>query len=71
MPHSVPLSQPPTARLRSGKPHAQILEVATEERADLVVVGVQGRNPLDRALVGSTTSQVVRRATCPVLTLRR
>jgi len=36
-----------------------------------IVLGVHGRNPLDMALFGSTTNQVVRRATCPVLTLRR
>jgi nucleotide-binding universal stress UspA family protein len=34
------------------------------------VMGVHGRNALDLMLFGSTTNQVVRRATCPVLTLR-
>lgn len=57
-------------RLRNGKPYVQILQVAAEEQADLIVIGVYGRNPLDLALLGSTTNQVVRRATCPVLTLR-
>jgi nucleotide-binding universal stress UspA family protein len=33
-------------------------------------MGVQGRNPLDVALFGSTTNHVVRAATCPVLTVR-
>jgi nucleotide-binding universal stress UspA family protein len=33
-------------------------------------MGVHGRNPLDLMLFGSTTNQVVRRATCPVLTLK-
>ena len=55
-------------RLRNGKSYAQILDVAAEEHADLIVIGVHGRNPLDLALFGSTTNQVVRRATCPVLT---
>jgi nucleotide-binding universal stress UspA family protein len=54
-----------------GKPHEQILAVAAEERPDLIVVGVQGRKPLDLMLFGSTTNQVVRRATCPVLTVRQ
>jgi nucleotide-binding universal stress UspA family protein len=58
-------------RLRSGKPYVQILHVAAEEQTDLIVVGVHGRNPVDMALFGSTTNQIVRRATCPVLTLRR
>jgi nucleotide-binding universal stress UspA family protein len=53
-----------------GKPHVEILRTAAEEHADLVVVGVHGRNPFDLALLGSTTNQVIRRATCPVLTLK-
>jgi nucleotide-binding universal stress UspA family protein len=59
-----------TTRLRNGKPYVQILHVAAEERSDLIVLGVRGRNPLDEALFGSTTNQVVRRASCPVLTVR-
>jgi nucleotide-binding universal stress UspA family protein len=45
--------------------------VAAEVGADLLVMGVHGRNVLDLMLFGSTTNQVVRRATCPVLTLRK
>jgi nucleotide-binding universal stress UspA family protein len=60
----------PMTRLGDGKAYREILEVATEVRADLIVIGVHGRNPLDLMLLGSTTNQVVRRATCPVLTLR-
>lgn len=70
IPESVPGSRV-TTMLRSGKPHVQILRVAAEERTDLIVIGVHGRNPVDMALFGSTTNQVVRRATCPVLTLRQ
>ncbi len=57
-------------RLAHGKPYTEILRVATEERADLIVIGVHGRNAADVMLFGSTTNQIVRRATCPVLTLR-
>jgi nucleotide-binding universal stress UspA family protein len=57
--------------LRSGKPYAQVLQHVAEDQTDLIVIGVHGRNPLDLALFGSTTNQVVRRATCPVLTLRQ
>jgi nucleotide-binding universal stress UspA family protein len=57
-------------RLRNGKAYVQILDVAAEEETDLIIIGVRGRNALDLALFGSTTNQVVRRATCPVLTLR-
>jgi nucleotide-binding universal stress UspA family protein len=57
-------------RLSNGKPYAEILRVAADEQTDAIVIGVHGRNPLDMALFGSTTNQIVRRATCPVLTVR-
>jgi nucleotide-binding universal stress UspA family protein len=60
----------PMIRFGYGKPYREVLGIATEERADLIVMGVHGRNALDLMLFGSTTNQVVRRATCPVLTLR-
>jgi nucleotide-binding universal stress UspA family protein len=47
------------------------LEALTPKQADLIVLGVHGRNPVDMALFGSTTNQIVRHATCPVLTVRR
>jgi nucleotide-binding universal stress UspA family protein len=43
--------------------------VAEEQDADIVVMGVRGRNTLDLALFGSTTHHVVRGACCPVLVL--
>jgi nucleotide-binding universal stress UspA family protein len=61
----------PTTRLAHGKAYREILGIATEQSSDLIVMGVHGHNPLDLMLFGSTTNQVVRRATCPVLTLRR
>jgi nucleotide-binding universal stress UspA family protein len=61
----------PHARTAHGKPYREILGIATEVSADLIVMGVHGRNAIDLMLFGSTTTQVVRRATCPVLTLRR
>jgi nucleotide-binding universal stress UspA family protein len=54
----------------SGKPYQEILRIADEEHADLIVMGVQGRTPFDVMMFGSTTNQVVRSATCPVLTVR-
>ena len=61
----------PHTRLAHGKAYREILGIATEDSSDLIVMGVHGRNALDLMLFGSTTNQVVRRATCPVLTLRR
>jgi nucleotide-binding universal stress UspA family protein len=60
----------PAGRLAHGKPYREILRIAEEESIDLIVMGVHGRNPIDLALFGSTTNHVVRRARCPVLTLR-
>jgi len=60
----------PASRIAHGKAYREILAVAAEEAADLIVMGVQGRNALDLMLFGSTTNQVIRLATCPVLTVR-
>jgi nucleotide-binding universal stress UspA family protein len=57
-------------RIRHGKAHVEILRTAADIGADLIVIGVHGRNVLDLNVFGSTTHQVVRQATCPVLTLR-
>ena len=69
IPESIPASRA-TPRLENGKPYVQLLTVAAEEESDLIVIGIRGRSPLDTALLGSATNQVVRRAGCPVLTLR-
>jgi len=60
----------PTVHVAHGKPHEEILAFAARQQADVIVMGVQGRNAVEVMLFGSTTNQVVRRATCPVLTLR-
>ena len=54
----------------SGRAHREILRAADERAADLIVMGAQGRGGVGLALFGSTTQQVVRRAACPVLTVR-
>jgi nucleotide-binding universal stress UspA family protein len=56
--------------LAIGTPYKEILHVAAERQADLIVLGVQGRGAVDLRLFGSTTSEVLRRAACPVLTVR-
>lgn len=60
-----------TTHVLHGKPHDEILVWAAKQQADVIVMGVQGRNAVDVMLFGSTTNQVVRRATCPVLTVRQ
>jgi nucleotide-binding universal stress UspA family protein len=56
--------------LGSGKPYREILREAAARQSDLLVLGVHGRNPFDLLVFGSTAQQVVRRADCPVLTVR-
>jgi nucleotide-binding universal stress UspA family protein len=56
--------------VHSGTPYREILRVADEGRADLLVIGVRGRGAVDRAVFGSTADRLVRQASCPVLTLR-
>jgi len=47
-----------------------ILHEAEEQGADLIVMGMHGRTGLNRLLMGSTAEHVVRRASCPVLTVK-
>ena len=56
--------------LRSGAPHEEIVALARDERADLIVIGTHGRGGVSRALLGSVADRVVRLAPCPVLTVR-
>jgi nucleotide-binding universal stress UspA family protein len=53
-----------------GRAYREILRAAEAGAVDLIVMGAQGRGGLDLALFGSTTQQVVRSASCPVLTVR-
>lgn len=54
----------------AGRPHEEIVRLAAAHAADLIVIGVHGRQTLDLGIFGSTTNNVVRHATCPVLTIR-
>jgi nucleotide-binding universal stress UspA family protein len=57
-------------RLEEGDAITQILRVARETGCDLIVMGTHGRTGLGRLLMGSVAEQVVRQASCPVLTVR-
>jgi nucleotide-binding universal stress UspA family protein len=54
-----------------GKAAAEIVELAEELGAGLVVVGSRGLGGIRRALMGSVSDSVVRHAHCPVLVVRR
>jgi nucleotide-binding universal stress UspA family protein len=53
-----------------GRPHREIVRIAEHEHCDLIVMGVEARSRADLLLFGSTTQHVLRRASCPVLTIR-
>jgi universal stress protein A len=54
-----------------GDPAAEILRMAEDENVDLIVMGTHGRKGLSRLIMGSVAEAVMRRATCPVLTLKQ
>lgn len=56
--------------LRTGVAYQEIVALARDERADLIVIGTHGRGGLNRVLLGSVADRVVRLAPCPVLTMR-
>jgi nucleotide-binding universal stress UspA family protein len=56
--------------LWEGEPVDQILHLAKESGCDLIVMGTHGRTGLGRVLMGSVAEGVVRRAPCPVLTIK-
>jgi nucleotide-binding universal stress UspA family protein len=57
-------------QLVQGNPAAEIARVARDQPCDLVVMGTHGRTGLGRLLMGSVAEQVVRKASCPVLTVK-
>ena len=62
---------PVEAVVREGNPAGQILEQATAMRADLLVIGTHGRSGFERFVLGSVAEKVLRKASCPVLTVPR
>ena len=58
------------AHVRVGSPSAEIVALAEELEAGLVVVGSRGLGAVRRALMGSVSEAVVRHAHCPVLVVR-
>ena len=55
----------------AGRPVRSVLADARKWRADLIVMGTEGRRGLRRAVLGSDAEEVLRRAAVPVLLTRR
>jgi nucleotide-binding universal stress UspA family protein/enoyl-CoA hydratase/carnithine racemase len=54
----------------TGQPHKALTAHAEKHDMDIIVLGVRGHGLVEKFFVGSTTDQVVRRASCPVLAVR-
>lgn len=54
----------------TGLPWEEILKRAESDHSSCIVLGTQGRSGIDHLLFGSTAERVVRRALCPVVTVR-
>jgi nucleotide-binding universal stress UspA family protein len=68
--HLADFSPPAVRRVVLGRPFVEIIHYAREIQADLVVLATHGRGGLRHVLLGGTADKVVRKAPCPVLTIR-
>ena len=56
--------------VRIGSAFLEIIQYAKEVQADLIVVGTHGRTGLKHMIIGSVAEKVVRKAPCPVLSVK-
>ena len=56
--------------VREGTPFYEIIQFAKDSDIDLIIMGTHGHSGLVHVLLGSVTEKVVRKAPCPVLTVR-
>ena len=61
---------PVEAVIIQGVPFVEIIKASKEYNIDLIVLGTHGRTGLSHAIMGSVAEKVVRKAPCPVLTIR-
>lgn len=61
---------PATCTVRTGTPHQEILAEAEEREVDLIVLATHGHSGVEHLLFGSTADRIVRKARCPVLSVR-
>jgi nucleotide-binding universal stress UspA family protein len=59
----------PKAVTLDGTPYRAITSFAKEQNADLIVINLQSKGFLERAMLGATAERVIRSATVPVLSL--
>jgi nucleotide-binding universal stress UspA family protein len=56
--------------VKHGAPFQEIMDVATAQHVDLIIMGTHGRTGLPHLLLGSVAERLVRLAPCPVLVVR-
>ena len=59
-----------TSKVIIGTPFVEIIRYAKEQSIDLIVIGTHGHSALATMLLGSVAEKVVRKAPCPVLSIR-
>jgi nucleotide-binding universal stress UspA family protein len=59
------------AHVSAGKPSREVLQLAMDVHADVVVVGTHGRTGVNRLVMGSSAEYIVRHAQCAVVVARR
>jgi nucleotide-binding universal stress UspA family protein len=59
-----------TSRVLVGVPFVEIIHYARDQSIDLIVIGTHGQSALAAMLLGTVAEKVVRKAPCPVLTVR-
>jgi nucleotide-binding universal stress UspA family protein len=68
--NNVPKDLPVEQIITRGTPFLEIVNSAREKEVDLIVIATHGRTGLEHVFFGSTAEKVVRKAPCPVLTIR-
>jgi len=66
----VPAEMTSRCVIRSGKPFLEIVNLASEEQMDLIIIASHGHSGIEHLLFGSTAEKVIRRSVCPVLSIR-
>jgi len=56
--------------VRDADPASDLIDVATEESADLIVIGLRKRSPVGKLILGSNAQSVLLDAPCPVLAVK-
>ncbi len=67
--HEMLASVPHEVTVIEGELWPAVSEIVKEQKTDLIVMGTHGRTGMSRALLGSATEEIFRKASCPVLTV--